>query len=185
MGGVYHIINRGNRRQPLFRCETDYADFLSIMEDIWHGFPFTVHCFCLMTNHFHFQVEVVDEQTISEAFRRICSAYARSYNQRYRYTGHLFQDRFAAYTIDSEQYFYETSRYIHRNPVKARMERDVADYPYSSYRMFTGEVACPPFMRVDRVLDGFQGNVDRYHAFVMGTGYPELSEKVEADVKGA
>ena len=66
----------------------------------------------------------------------VMNHYARMFNQKYGYDGHLFDSRYTSCLIEDDRYFLEVSRYIHLNPVKATMVREPLSYEYSSYGLY-------------------------------------------------
>ena len=134
-GATYHVMSRGNRRTEIFNDSADYLQFLEYVGIIKKKHPFKIHAICLMTNHFHILMETEDT-ALPKIMQKILSAYAKEYNYRYHYTGHLFEGRYTACLVEDEQYFLEVSRYIHLNPVKAKMVQDPLAYIYSSYGLF-------------------------------------------------
>lgn len=109
--------------------------FLHLLHDTQKIYPFVLHSYCLMTNHFHLQLET-KEKEIWHIMRRFSKLYTDNYNEKYGLIGHLFQGRYMSVLIEDDAYFIQTSRYIHRNPVKANMVAHPADYPWSSYRVY-------------------------------------------------
>jgi hypothetical protein len=91
-----------------------------------------------MPNHFHLLIEVA-EKPLSKVMQSLLYRYTRYYNQCYHQVGHLFQGRYKAIVCDKENYLLELVRYLHLNPVRARMVRDPGDYPWSSHRVYVGE----------------------------------------------
>jgi len=96
-----------------------------------------VHAYCWMTNHVHLLMQV-SEVTLGRAMQRIASRYARAVQKRRGTTGHLFERRHRAILIDADSYLLELIRYIHLNPVRARIVTDPADYPWSGHRAYLG-----------------------------------------------
>lgn len=137
-GAIYHVMSRGNRRLILFNDEDDYLSFLESVAITREMYPFKIHSLCLMTNHFHMEIETGDV-TLSKIMSRMLHPYSVNFNRKYNYTGHLFESRYTACLIRDDRYFLEVSRYIHLNPVKARMVREPLSYEYSSYRLFVGD----------------------------------------------
>jgi putative transposase len=131
-GAIYHITARGNRRAPIFFDEKDYLQYLTILEDVRTSFPFTLHSYCLMTNHVHLQLET-QEHHIQDIMKNIQYRYAIYLNKRMELDGHVFQGRYGAELVLSIDYFLEVSRYIHRNPLEASMVTDAVNYRWSSY----------------------------------------------------
>ena len=90
---------------------------------------------CLMTNHFHIAIET-DRTELWKIMQKILHPYSMDFNHKYHFSGHLFESRYTACLIEDERYFLEVSRYIHLNPVKAKMVREPLDYEFSSYGSF-------------------------------------------------
>ena len=134
-GATYHVMSRGNRRTAIYKDKADYCHFLDIISMTMKEHAFRVHSICMMTNHFHMEIETSDTE-LWRIMQKIKSVYAEEFNHRHKYTGHLFEGRYAASLIEDERYFLEVSRYIHLNPVKAMMVREPLMYKYSSYSLY-------------------------------------------------
>ena len=136
-GGLYHVITRGVGRQDIFHDEQDFAKFLGLMAAQKLKVPFYLYAYCLITNHIHLLIERrVDD--IGRIMQRLLTGYAQYYNRRYRRVGHVFQGRHKAILCQSDPYLGELVRYIHLNPVRARMVGRPEQYPYSSHREYVG-----------------------------------------------
>ena len=131
-GAIYHVMSRGNRKTGLFQEEADYFAFVRNVAEVKKKYPFRLHAICLMTNHFHMEIETEDDE-IWKIMHRLLMSYAFDFNKKYNLSGHLFENRYRAHLIDNERYFLEVSRYIHLNPVKAKMVQNPLDYKFSSY----------------------------------------------------
>ena len=134
-GATYHVMSRGNRRSALYKDRADYLHFLEIIGWARDRYHFKVHSLCLMTNHFHMEIETGEDE-LWKVMQKILHPYSMDFNNKYKLTGHVFESRYIASIIEDERYFLEVSRYIHLNPVKARMVRKPLDYEYSSYGLF-------------------------------------------------
>lgn len=137
-GAVYHVMSRGNRRSAIFLDESDYINFLEVIKNVQEKYPFKLYSICMMTNHFHLELETKDVH-LCRIMQKIKSVYAEEFNHRHKFTGHLFEGRYTASLIEDDRYFLEVSRYIHLNPVKAMMVREPVAYKYSSYGLFVSE----------------------------------------------
>lgn len=126
--------------------------FLDIVQDAQEMYGFTVHAICLMTNHFHIEIETSDV-ALSRIMQRIKSLYAEDFNYRHHYSGHLFEGRYNACLILNDRYFLEVSRYIHLNPVKAGMVREPAAYEYSSYGAYAPCDEDRPFGKAGKMIE--------------------------------
>lgn len=127
-GAMYHITARGNRRTSLYNQRDDYLTYLGILEDVRSMYPFQLHSYCLITNHIHLQIETTNFH-IKLIMKETHSRYAIYFNKKYHYDGHVFQGRYGV----TDQYFLEVSRYIHRNPLEAKMVKNLSSYEWSSY----------------------------------------------------
>ena len=175
-GAIYHVISRGNRRAAIFREETDYIFFLNYLNKIKQKYPFKIHSMCLMTNHFHMLIET-ERIELWRIMQKVLSIYATEYNHKYHYSGHLFGGRYSAHIIENEKYLLDASRYIHLNPVKAKMVSNPEKYEYSSYPVYVndgdseedyGQAAGLIYSMVDteRILGMFGDNKSFYREFV-------------------
>lgn len=131
-GAFYHVISRGNRQQPIFHKKGDYQRFLETIYTAAGRYHFHLYAYVLMPNHFHLLLEQEDFP-LSRLMQVLLTSYARWHNLRYRQIGHLFQGRYRAILCDKESYLLELTRYIHLNPVRARIVKDPKAYPWSSY----------------------------------------------------
>ncbi len=174
-GATYHVMSRGNWRKSIFRDQADYIRFLECIDIIKQKIPFKIHAICLMTNHFHMLIETQDIH-IGIIMGRILSLYVEEYNHRYSLSGHLFYGRYKSKLIEDEIYFLECSRYIHLNPVKAKMVREAGKYPHSSYCYYVNkkklklsyeEQLIEKLITQDRVFSLFRNNPpEEYSMFV-------------------
>lgn len=140
-GIIYHITSRGNRKGIIFRDIRDRYVFLKIMESTleYYKDEFSIICYCLMSNHFHIMVETKDTH-IKYFMSRVNSQYAKYFNGKYEYIGYVFQGRYHSQIIDNDIEMMEVSRYIHLNPVKAKIVNDPEEYIWSSYPMYLGRI---------------------------------------------
>jgi putative transposase len=136
-GGLYHVIFRGNDRRAIFHSHEDHTKFLSLLTAAKERLPFFLYAFCLMTNHVHLLVERKAD-TIGRIMHRVLTGYCQYYNRRHKRVGHVLQGRHKAILCDSEMYMGELVRYIHLNPVRAKMVANAQEYPYSSHRAYVG-----------------------------------------------
>ena len=141
-GGFYHVILRGNHCQQIFFRPADRDRFGRLLAEVIERFRMRVHAYCLMTNHVHLAVQVSDVP-LGKAMMRIARRYAWEQQRRRSTSGHFFERRYRALLVDADSYLLELIRYIHLNPVRARMVSDPADYPYSGHRAFLGLTDVP------------------------------------------
>lgn len=139
-GAMYHITSRGNRKTDIFKEERDYIVYLGYLNEAieYYENKYEIISYCLMTNHVHLQIKTSDKH-IWYLMSRVNKSYAKNFNNKYNYIGHLFQSRYNAELIEEDRYVLEASRYIHLNPVRANMVSNPQDYKWSSYGMYTGK----------------------------------------------
>jgi putative transposase len=157
----YHVVCRGNRRDPLFRNNTDFQAFLYILYQLHEKHPFEIASYCLMTNHYHLQIRS-NEISLSKLMSLINKRYANYYNTKYRLTGHVYEKRYFDKVIDDKEGMLEVSRYIHLNPVAARMVKRPENYPWSSFYLYKYPNSLPfNFMSLNSVLDFYEGEMEQ------------------------
>ena len=133
--GIYHIMLRGVNQQQIFEDEEDYDKFLQVLKDCKAISGFKLLAYCLMGNHIHILLQEKNEP-IELLMKRIATRFVYWYNIKYQRVGHLFQDRFKSEPIENDAYFMTVLRYIHQNPIKARVCKTVEAYENSSYNEF-------------------------------------------------
>ena len=179
-GAFYHVLNRGQRQEEIVADRRDRERFLSDLGRMAQRYSVLIHSYCLMTNHFHLLVET-PEGNLSRAMHWLHVSYATYYNRRHTCAGHLFQGRFKALLVDAGTYLEASSRYIHRNPVRAGIASRPWAYPWSSCRYFVTSDAAPPWLETKRILGGFARTTPaarrRYAAYVSDTAAPNPFEQ--------
>jgi len=166
-GGYYHIYNRGADKNVIYREEVDYGYFFHLIKmglinleevkriyklkkktikDLPKNFnqQIKVICFCLMPNHFHIVIKQVESRLIEFFMRSIMTRYSKYFNQKYERIGPLFEGRYKAVLVNSNEYLLYLSRYIHLNPSTLDLEafnlnhlcKDYRDYSFSSYQWY-------------------------------------------------
>jgi REP element-mobilizing transposase RayT len=134
-GAVYHITNRGNGRANIFVEGDDRRLFLNKLASIMKEHGIKLYAYCLMTNHYHLLLETGNVH-IAESMRMLHTFYSKQYHLKYGTCGHLFQERYRSVLVQKENYLLEVSRYIHLNPVRARLVTVPEHYPWSSFRSY-------------------------------------------------
>lgn len=140
-GASYHITARGNHRNDIFKDEEDFLYYLTLLEEgikYYEYDKYKIICYCLMDNHVHILIKT-ENKPVGQLIGRINGRYAKYFNKKYNYIGHLFQDRYYSELIESDSQMLDTSRYIHLNPVRANMVKKPEDYKWSSYCMYIGK----------------------------------------------
>lgn len=139
-GAFYHITSRGNLREKVFFEDKDKEKFLEVLERTKERYGYLIHAYTLMDNHYHLLIET-PKANISRIMQNINTSYTVYINKKYRRSGHLFQGRFKAIIVDKDEYLITLSRYIHLNPVRAKIVQRPEDYKWTSYKAFIGNGA--------------------------------------------
>jgi REP element-mobilizing transposase RayT len=137
-GGIYHVTLRGNHRGNLFVVPGDRAILNQIVKKALTKHELRLHAYCWMSNHIHLLVQV-NTQPLSGAMRDIAAEFARAMQSRLATTGHFFERRYHAKLVGDDSYFMELIRYIHLNPVRAKVVDCSDDFEWSSHRVYLGE----------------------------------------------
>ena len=150
-GAVYHVIARGNERKAIFRDDRDREVYLERLAQCRSRFQFRVLGYCLMHNHIHLALER-GPVALSRTMLALQSFYAQRFNFRHKRVGHLFQGRYKAFLVQDERYLFALLRYIHLNPVRARLVDRPEAYRWSSDRFYR-EGKGLPWLDVDVALE--------------------------------
>jgi len=133
-GQPQHVIQRGNNRGVTFFAEEDYSFYRECLKEACDKHGCAVHAYVLMTNHVHLLLTPDNHYSIAKTMQSVGRRYVQYVNYTYRRTGTLWEGRYKATLIDSEQYLLTCSRYIELNPVRAGIVANPDDYAWSSYR---------------------------------------------------
>jgi len=165
----YHVMNRGRARQKVFHGKTYYDAFLSAIDEAHSRFGVEVLCYCLMGNHYHLLLKTPDAN-LGRVMRHINGVYTQRYNRLKRTDGPLFRGRYKAICVEEDSYQLQVSRYIHRNPLEAKITRDLAAFEWSSYQYYVASDKKPPdWLCQSDIYNQLGANSrkkERYKAFV-------------------
>lgn len=137
-GALHHIIVRGIDRRNIFLDDTDREDFLDRISAIMDDTQTACFSWALMPNHFHLLLRT-GNAAISRVMQRLLTGYAISFNRRHHRQGHLFQNRYKSILCQEDAYLLELVRYIHLNPLRAKIVRnlkELREYPYCGHSAF-------------------------------------------------
>jgi putative transposase len=148
---IYHIYNRGNNSQKLFFEEENYTHFLKLVKKFLSP-NCEILVWCLMPNHFHFLIYANEKsaqplpssnipiQQLSESIRLLLSSYTKAINKKYNRTGNLFQQKTKCKNVydGKGNYAAQAFHYIHQNPIKSFLVKDMREWEYSSYKDYAG-----------------------------------------------
>ncbi|MDP1698847.1 MAG: transposase [Xanthomonadaceae bacterium] len=156
-GAVYHVMARGNAREPIFFDDQDRRAFLDGLWQSAERFDWWVWAYCLMDNHYHLLIETRSGK-LSRGMRELNGVYTQRFNRRHHRVGHLLQGRFQAVLVDKDSYLLELLRYIVLNPMRAGMVSNAGAWPWSSYQSVMGKGAAPPAQPINAVLALFSAD---------------------------
>jgi putative transposase len=156
-GAIYHVLNRGDRRQPIFRREADRELFLQTLGEACRRTGWQVHALCLMSNHFHLVVET-PRANLTAGMQWFLGTYTTRFNRRHRLSGHLFSGRYKSLLVDGSAsgYLKAVCDYVHLNPVRAKLLKPaqrLSEYRWSSWPEYLKQAGKRwQWLRVDRLL---------------------------------
>ena len=130
-GLPHHVTQRGNRREPVFFGDDDYRAYLALIAGAARASATEIWAYCLMPNHVHFIMAPSTEDGLRKTFAEAHRRYTGRINARFRWTGHLWQGRFASVVMD-ERHLFAAARYVPMNPVRAGLVRRAANWRWSS-----------------------------------------------------
>jgi REP element-mobilizing transposase RayT len=170
-GALHHIIARGNERRKIFEDKRDCKEFLVRLGDILSGTETICYAWAIIPNHFHLFLRT-GSFPIATIMRRLLTTYAIYFNRRHRRYGHLFQNRYKSILCQEDPYFQELVRYIHLNPLRAKLVNGIGaldKYPYSGHSALMGMVK-NEWQDTEYVLGWFGKGIkqgrSRYHDFM-------------------
>lgn len=137
-GAFYHVISRGNNKQVIFQDEQDYRVYITRIGKYHEKYKFIIYAFVLMPNHIHLLIETISVP-LSKIMQGLQQSYALYFHNKYKSVGHVFQGRYKAIVCERDSYLLELVRYIHLNPVRAGLTRNLNDYPWSSHQTYLGK----------------------------------------------
>ena len=156
-GAVYHVMNRGDRSEPIFKEDRDQQRFLATLGEACAKTQWQVHAFCLMSNHFHLVIETPQGNLVA-GMKWFLGTYTARFNRRHKLFGHLFSGRYKSLIVDGSGngYLKMVCDYVHLNPVRAKLlapDQPLTAFRWSSYPDYLKE-AClrASYLRVDRLL---------------------------------
>jgi len=168
-GAFYHVTSRGNEGRTVFKSRRDREKFVEYLESASHRYKAVIHAYCLMDNHYHLLVET-PLGNLPQIMHHINGAYTTYFNVKRKRSGHLFQGRYKAILVAIDEYAKELSRYIHLNPVRAKLVEIPEKYDWSSYKFYIGKQKSPKWLYRNFILSYFGTDISNaqkgYQRFV-------------------
>lgn len=186
-GEIYHVFNHSIAGIPIFKGSRENDLFFEAMKfylqpkpptrfSIYRknrqSFPInleqkivTIINYCLMPNHFHLILKQEKDNGIKQFIQRVSNSFAHYFSTKYKRRGHVFEDKFKAVHIETEEQLLHLSRYIHLNPVTSYLVEKPEDYPYSSYKIYLSQESSD-IIDPTSILNNFSSK-EAYHKFVL------------------
>lgn len=172
-GAIYHVIKRGNNREYIFKEAEDKEDFLRCLEAAKDGDDednrdvFSLLGYVIMDNHYHLMIET-REKPLHKIMQKMNNAYSKNHNKRHNRSDHVFGGRYKSVIVNDDKYLFALLRYIHANPVRAKMHQNIADYAWSSDQFYRHNIK--KNVDIDKILNMFSLNrqiaIDEYKKFI-------------------
>lgn len=181
---MYHLMNRGDRREDIFIDDTDRILFIDTLGEACEKTDWQIHSWCLMSNHFHLVAET-PRANLVDGMQWFLGVYTNRFNHRHKEFGHLFSGRYKALPVDGSGtgYLKAVCDYVHLNPVRAGLispEKPLQTYRWSSYPLYLEEPARrPSWLRVDRLLGEWGIPMDTAAGRAEFAGHMEARRRAE------
>jgi len=147
----YHVMNRGAGYQEIFKTKKHREMFLDLLSDASSLFGIKIHAYCLMDNHYHLLINT-PRANLAQAMRNINGLYTQRFNRSVKRDGPLFRGRYKAIVVDRDAYLLQVSRYIHLNPVVAKLRKLPDHYQWSSCQYYHPKKDKPTWLQIDAIL---------------------------------
>jgi len=189
----YHIYNRGVEKRQIFLDNQDYSVFLNLLKRYlsnkpvldkkgrqypWLNKDLKLLAFCLMPNHFHLFIHQKESETMQMLLSGICTSYTVYFNKKYKRVGPLFQSRYKASMILSDEYYQHISRYIHLNP------KDYLKWEWSSLPYYLG-MKQASWVETSEIMSNFENDIEKYLEFLKDyRGYKDSLDDISSSLAG-
>ena len=156
-GAIYHVMNRGDRREPIFKDDVDRQRFIETLGEACAKTGWQVHAYVLMPNHFHLVVETPQPNLVA-GMKWFLGTYTNRFNRRHKLFGHLFSGRYKSLVVDGSGsgYLKSVGDYVHLNPARAKLvavDAPLRSFIWSSWPAYLlAPSKRPGWLRVDRLL---------------------------------
>lgn len=179
-GAFYHVITRGNQRQKIFKDKYDFIRYLEILSNYKNQYRYFLYAYVLINNHVHLLIET-REIPLSKILQGINQSYTMYFNRKYKTVGHLFQGRYKAILCDKDEYLLSLVKYIHLNPIRARIVKRPDEYQWSSHHSYVKKADGKDIVDTDQVLRMFsedKAKAKKLYRTYMGDSSPVKKEDI-------
>ena len=150
-GAWYHVMNRGRRSEVTFPEHKDYYRFTELLIESCKLWNICISAYCLMPNHYHLLIHTPDGN-LSRCMRHINGVYTQRYNKAHSCDGQLFRGRFKSILVEGDPYLLQLVRYIHRNPLRANLTKNIDNYKWSSHAGYISNAKKWDWLHKDYIL---------------------------------
>ncbi len=162
-------MNRGRRYENIFTGPEDYQVFVDLLKETSEMWNIRVAAYCLMPNHYHLLVQTPDAN-ISRSMRHLNGVYTQVYNRHHKWDGSLFRGRYKSIIVSADNYLLQLVRYIHRNPLKEGLVKNLDEYDWSSHKGYVSRAKKWEWLNKEFILSMLTGEkkrwVSEYQKFV-------------------
>jgi REP element-mobilizing transposase RayT len=166
-GAFYHVYSRGERKENIFFSNHDRIKFLDKLTEAIDKFNLLIHCYALMSNHYHMLIETPDGN-LSKSMHQINTSYANWFKSKYKIIGSVFHSRYKAILVEKDSYLITLGAYIHLNPVRAGLVSVPEQYNWTSFNSYININKEVPWIYTTDTLNLFGQNREDYKNFVYG-----------------
>ena len=133
-GGLYHALNRGNARAPIFRKDADFEAFERILAEGLERYDVQLFAFQLLSNHWHLVLRPTHDGEMSRFMRWVTATHTMRYHAHYHSSGegHVYQGRFKSFPVQDDEHFFTVCRYVERNALRAELVERAEDWRWGS-----------------------------------------------------
>lgn len=163
-GAYYHLMSRGNQGANIFYDDNDRQMMLDTLGEFSERFNIDIFAYVLMSNHYHLLVRTKSANLI-RSMHWLGTTYTQRFNIRHMRKGHLFQGRYKSILVENDAYLLQLSYYIHRNPLRAEMVKELFDYRWSSYKCYAFGEKPPKWLSMSLILSQFEGDGDSHNSY--------------------
>lgn len=179
----YHIMLRGNNREDIFSKDEQKRLFLDCLKKQEEEQLIEVAAYCLMDNHVHIVIKA-ELDDLAKAIKGINIKYAMNFNLQQNRIGHVFQDRYRSELVTDDKYLLQVIRYVHNNPVKAKMVKSFEDYLWSSFTEYINTNTIIEERQKRFILGYFSNNKElfaEFHRQKDNYEYMDIKEDIEKE----
>lgn len=176
-GAIHHVWQRGNNREYIFQDNKSKQFFLKQLKEYNKKFDYNILAYVIMDNHYHLLIQTF-KNPIGEVMFNINNVTGKFIRDNLKYSGHVFQGRYNSKLVSTTEYLLWLIRYIHRNPVQAKICTKIDDYKWSSHSFYLRGYS--NFVNVTFPLSVFDSDkrkaIELYLELMYSTGKEETAE---------